>query len=944
MKTLGYVVIAFALSFSTPAFAVTMDRETHDALISQLQEVRENLKPSDVSYVPTSLRLADLLADRARLTEVQVGDGKPANPAEVKSDRLKAIALIDSVNTSLNSEQKGKAHLQKAQLLQLTGQDEQSIQMLNVVRQESPRTEEYWVATDLLADLYFSKAEYAKSQKFYEELNRSSKRAPFHEYRLAWCDLNQGREAKAVSRMENLLAGKIDEGLRKEATRDLVIFYARRPYSPNNIVKIKKYSSQSSSDVSENLRVYGEELKRLGKKKESANVFVTYLGSADKKEDTLDSQADLFENLVDVGRRSEALKVLEKIVSVPCKDSCADVQHKIHRTLHNWAAEEKDRPSANLMQAFSLYSRQTPIDGNALLLGIKTAQEGNRHREALSLLATLIAQSKDPQAIETALKAQIASAEKSKDAAARENAYRSYIQRGQDASIKQQSTVALINVLAERKNYAEAETIALQALNQKQNKEIGDLLLEIYSKSGQFEKSRALALRLSKGDGNSDYYKEYKRLSLLVVKKNIDTEKATATDLATLRELAQKSHNPAEQFRILNDAFLVALHLQDFVALKQIGDQLVSTASRLGSKEKQLAYEKRMYVADLELDFATSLRFERMMNKKQSGEQFRMALKSRLSGHPDMNLERKILTQGGSTMEQKMWVLEQQVIDSSRPLDLLKKYKNVARSSRDFHSRLSLMALGRSNPQQVQKYVLSNSSLRGTFIDALMRRRLVLSDMDRDFKRLSRKKISTASMPAFDRSLNEYLDGLNRFERHYTAGNDAVIQLAAKSDFLVLNRKLQSDLAAAQNRLKVPTKIKIAFSKGLSTQLTVLANKIANGERDLSTEWQQQQMDKSLDTVLKTANQLQKRAVSEEIALWRSFSQAPLQEKWAQLLRNIGESSVGSNKAQLSGLYGELKKNPFRRELVKKLAQEEEARGNHLVATFLSERERIGGL
>lgn len=943
MKNLAVILVI--ISAVMTAQAVTLDRETHDALIGQLQEVRQNLKPQDVSYIPTTLRLADLLSDRARLLEMQSGDGQVNNENQIKADRTSAIGLISQIEKSLGPEQKSKVDLQKAQLFQMIGREQAAIQLLQNVRRDTSRvkTDEYWTATDLLADLAFSKGEFPKALAFYQELRKANRSVDFADYRIAWCELNLGREAQAVTRMESVLSrAKLDEGLRKEATHDLVIFYARRPFNKKTIEKIQAYSARSQSDAKENLRSYADELKRLGKKKESATVFVSYLSTTDATDSTLDAKADLFENLVDIGRTKQALNILDDIVQVPCKEMCADVQNKIHRTLHNWAAEQKLKPSADLMKAFAIYSKQRPLDNNALLLGIKTAQEGNKHREAMALLTVLIKETTDAKVLETALKAQIASAEKTKDAALREQAYRDYIARGTDQNIKNQATTELVRALAERKNYVEAEKVALAELNRKESNEVADILLATYQKSKQIEKQRDLSLRLAKGNANSVYFKEYKRATLVYVKERIDTNKADASDLKLLIEIAERTNNPLEQYRVLTDAYLVALDIQDFSNMKISADRLVVVAKKLGKKEQRLAYEKRIYVADLELDFATSLKFEKLMGSNSSN--FRMALKSRLGGQPDLALEKRILT-SSATVEQKMWILEQQIINGADPIKTLSKNKTIVAKSKELHSRLVLMALARSNPKDVQRYVEGTPSLRGSFVDITMKRRKALKAMQSEFQRLGSMKIPMNSMPAFDRKLNQFVEGLHGFEVRYVSGGaDATLNLIAKTNWLVLNKKLINDLTAATTQLAVPKRIKDAFNRGLTAQLGMLKQKVAATEASLDSQWSAQQIEQSFEKVLAVAHPLQKRAVIEEIALWKSATQAPLNQKWALILKNIDQRSDSSSHSKLAQLYGELKKNPFKRDLVKQLAQAEEARGNHLVAAFLSERSRIGGI
>ncbi|PWU19115.1 MAG: hypothetical protein C5B49_06250 [Bdellovibrio sp.] len=955
------LVLALSLALLSPVLlapvlpapiclAVTMDRETHDALIRELESVRENLKKDDVSFVPSTLRLADLLADRSRLIYLT----NTSDP-QILGDRMRAIDLISSVEGRLPADQKAKVDLQKAQLYQLVGSEDKSMEILLSIRREAKgsKTDEYWAATDLLADVEFSHGQFAKARSYYEEINASEKKNDFANYRIAWCDLNQGHEERAVSRMETLLEKqKLEEGLRKEATRDLVLFYARLPFKPRNIDKIKKYSSRSQSDAQENLRVYGEELKRLGRKKESATVLLQYMNITHGAKGDLVAQANLFENLIDINRYQDAVSLLGKIVAASCNESvggdaatgnCADVQNTIHRSLRGWAAAETNHPSHQLFKAFEVYSRQRPVDEAALLFGVKVAQDNENHREALVILAALTAEAKDPKILETALGAQILSAEKAKDLARQEPAYRDYLRRGTDEKIKTQVLTALVRVLIERKNFVEAENLTVSCLQKKFDRETGDLLLEVYKRSHQVEKERELALRLSQGRLDSDYFQQYKRLSADVVKTRIEQNKASHEDLALLIELAQKSQNPSEKFHTLNDAYLVALQLRDIAGLKRVGDQLVELAPRLASAERRLAYEKRMFVADLELDFAGSLKFEKMIDGNENV--FRKVLKARLAHRPDRPAEREIMRESRFSDEQKMWVLEQQVVEDANPLLALSQAESFLSRHKEQHSRLVLTALGRTAPWRVEDYVLHHQGLRGSFVDVMMRRRVALREMNKDIHHLLRSHVGGTTVASFGRSLEQSGQGLLNFSNRFISGtNDVVIVMIAKSNLIKVQKKLMQDLLAARGRLRVSRQHRIAFEQTLRKEILTMNQQVTQLNSDIQIQWEKENIETSFDQVLQISHPLQKRALAEEISFWRSFSQDPLQGRWAQVLRHLRPSDEGGAE-NISSLFNSIRHHPFEKEYAQRLIRAEESRGNHLMAAFISDRSRsMGGV
>lgn len=945
LRLIKAAVLMFGMLGGFSSKAIVLDLETHDALIMKLSEVKSNLSVNDGSYVPTTLRIADLLADRARIMDMNSMEKTQSLSPQAKTDREQAVQLISSVENKTEGETKNRALLQKAQLLQLLGKIEQAKSILLSIRaKDKAKSDEYWTATDMLADQSFARGDFKNANVLYSEIQRSPKSSDYISYRLAWCDLNLNREAQAVSQMENLLNKKtLDAGLRKEAARDLAVFFARRPFTATSVDKIKHYSANSKEETEGNLKLYSEELKRLGKKRESAIVLLQYMKIANKGDESQVARAELFETYVHIQQFNEANQVLTKIASESCGEQCKDVQHKIHRTLRGWATEEGKKPSQALLISFQIYSQVKPLDTGALLFGIKIAQDAEQHRASLGLLAILIKNTSDKQILESALKAQIASAEKTKDSNLKEQAYRTYLDRGQDAGLKKEIVGELIATMIQNKKFDDAESFALRNFSSPQkDKDIGEQLLEIYRKSNQTEKERLFSLKMAGNDTGNEYFRNYKRLSLQITKAKMDQGKAGSSELALLMELSSSKQSDKERFQILSDAFLVALKIEDFKNLKFVADQMVALSSKLGEMEKHMAFEKRMLVADLELDFGKSLYFDRKLSgkSKDPAKLFRLAVKARLSGSPDRKLESQILASSAYNNQQRVWVLENQITTSSNPIALLRQNSWVTRS-KETHSRLVLMAMAKSPLSKVKAYVSDNRSLRGSLVDLLLSRRESINEMKRFVAQTLNKSLRYGSLNSFASSLETQINGIKRFEKQFIARNgDTVEVMIAQGYFMLLNMKLSDQLEKAKTQLRVSSAQKQALNAQIDIQINNLKGKISNTETQISSLWDSSQVEKDFEQVLGLSHPLQRDAIVGEIEAWRDVSSGTLQGKWNRIIRASGSAKSDLMRdSSVESLYSSIRRNPFQSDKARELAKKEEARGNALISIYLNQRE-----
>lgn len=938
--------LSIGLLYGLNAVAVTLDVETHDVLIGKLAEVRQNLTRKDSSFVPTSLRLADLLSDRARLKDMDSMTKTGEMAKDSKADRLQAIQMIEESLSILKKTdiQSIRANLQRAQLFQLVDQPKKAEDILVQIRKTNKKTDEYWTATDLLADLNFSLGRFDVAEKMYGEIQKSPKKNQFSQYRLAWCALHLGREQEAVKKLDALLSSSgLEDGLRTEASRDMAIFQARLPFKQSSIQKIQRLSGNDVEVQRSNLKLYGEELKRLGQKKESALVFLTYLQLKNpNQEETQITQTELFENLVHIQKNREALDVLQKIAQGKCEDKCADVQNRIHKTLRNWAALEAKNASPELLRAFAIFAQMEPFEQNALLFGIKVAQDANKHQVSVELLNLLIAKTRDAQVLENALQAHIQSAEKTKNKESQLAAYDLYLSRGKDSKLKNEVAVIRVQTLIAMGRHKDAETSAESLYRSSKDKEMGEMLLGIYQKSKQTEKERLLSLDLSKGNRQTEYFRNYKRLSLQLAKTRLDANMADSSDYDLLVDLSNGG-SKEEKYKILSDAYLVALKIEDFERLKKTSILLLDASRGLNAKEKSLALEKRMFVADLELDFKTSAQLERQNQKGYSAaNSFRLILKSRLAGTPDLALERKLLNDRRANLEQRIWILQNQLIGSQKPFALLRENSDLLRSRRELNARFALMAMANSRESEARSYLRDNAPLKRTLFGLLLERRDNLVEMTKMYRTALNTRIQFGSIKSFNRTLDERMLAMNRFEKRYAKGNrDQVLGMIAHGYMSGLHLTLAKDLEQAARQVSVPASLRKEFAQQLNHKAEELRTSVARAEGDMEKIWEQSGFEKEMAQVFEKAHPLQRKALLSEIALWKGQSYGVIQKSWSRLER----AHTREDQTSLASLYQKVQKNPFRSELSKELARAEDDRGNHLLSAFISQRDRqLGGI
>jgi hypothetical protein len=556
-------------------------------------------------------------------------------------------------------------------------------------------------------------------------------------------------------------------------------------------------------------------------------------------------------------------------------------------------------------------------------------------------LNELIAQTKNSEVLESALRAQISSSFQSKNPQHQEAALKNYLNKGSDLGLKSKAQIDYVQFLTDQKRLPEAESFAQQIYNQSSDKLIAEQLLIIYNKTGQIEKEKQLNLKLADGKAESRHFKNYKKITLSQIQTKIESSKADRADLQTLVQIADSSQSPSEKFKILNDAFLIAIKERDFSNLKEIALKLSTLAPKLARKERDLALEKRILVADLELDFKNSLFFEKQLSSATSPAlDFKIAIKSRLAGTPNLKLENQILNSSRFSNEQRLWILEQQLVSSTKPIKLLNIYSAILKDE-ESKSRLFLLCLRGDNTREANIFLRKNPSLYSSFAGGLLLRKHKIEQLATSFKTLGKTRAQRSSLQSFSQSLKQAVSQQVRFEnRIQSESRDPVIFSVGLSFIQELRIFLKSDLEKAKKELKVSESIRKQFISRLDSEIQTLDQKINQTNQWILKLWATNEIKSEFASVVLRSSIPQRQAIATQVSHWRNQSLGTSKELISELL-GIARNPL----TDLASDYGSLKRNPFDVGTAQRLAKEEQIRGNYLVSEFLTARNnRLEGI
>lgn len=406
MKIMMTLLIPFLLLLDA-APVRAMDADTRDQVIQRLERILSQMNTGERAWIGTNLRLADLLAERARQRFiVETEEGCDACKGS-RVDRRKAVDLYENVLKRPSGYDEGVILLQLAHLYEQGGEDKKSEALFKkVLGAKAGRYSSELVdrARTSLADMYFLRGRNKEALKLYQEA--LSKKTTAHRglirYRIAWSQFHLGQLSKATTTLERLARDRsaltrlgtegpsYDEGFHNDVVRDLAIFYSRRPIQRKDVQRYQQLSPKSSR--ASNLQHFGEEADRIGQKAAAEWIYQAYLQQPDlTPEQQLEALIRLAQIKYDRGQgtasTAEFALAAKRMKAFRCEseEQCEKLQKRMKYYVTELHRSRKTNVSIEVAKAYFIYSQTFPSDLEMSIRGAQVAMDLKEYTMAVNL-------------------------------------------------------------------------------------------------------------------------------------------------------------------------------------------------------------------------------------------------------------------------------------------------------------------------------------------------------------------------------------------------------------------------------------------------------------------------------------------------------------------------------------------------------------------------------
>ncbi len=974
MKSL---LLSLILSTGVSALADKMDLSEHDLVIQKLESVLTSVSDKPETLRGIEMRLGDLYSERARIKAVEEGNKNCEKCVGSKDDRAKAIGYYDSAFNGATGEQQTKILLQKAHLFQINGDFNKSESVYEEIIKRGEKITDKQLFGEALAgrgEANYRKGEFLKAKNDFEKALKFpiSKRS-FIRYRLSWCLLNEGKAQQAKTILIGILTGedKIDLSFRKDLSRDLATFLARGTISNSGIDELL---NNSPDDVKKsNLFYMGAEADRLSNAAGSLLVWKRYteLGNVTPLE-ALEIKIRVTQTRLDQGFKKEALELMADATATwkkqGCKeaDTCEELRLRLRNFVLTWNKKEKINPSPEVLTAYGIYVGLFDQDYEMIYWSAQLARSKNQLPLALKYyrqsgdvtFARLTEKNLDAEVIkaiqkikEGSLLSEIEIAESLKDLNSKELSYNRYLKMNSNGAKVFEVRYQLAHVYSEK------------GLNKKAAESFYDLALDKNGKPDDLRvKSADLALDslalLKDNETLEQWAVQFaglfpaKKLEYLGIARKASVNQAVsiaqdthASDAQLRKALEKLKAAPLqgatleEKVLILKNQIVVAEKLKD-IALVSIASSGLLHLPKLSKEDKEFALSRKVWVAELRLDFKDAFKTAKTMEMKDlkaDQKALRLALLSELSGqNPTSYYEQALhLTK---EREKRSLIIAKITKLSKNPWRTMDQ--NFAEISKTPHvlAPLTLEVFARSQDYQKLEHVLKIPSVRSTPAGQTLSRYTFLKSFTGFETKISSHRLLSGSDQTLNRTLTERLKLLNEADRwanQAIQSNDWTLQI------LTLNRVAKENNRLFENLTKLPTprSLKKAEREQYQTLLLQKAQpfqqKTQSVETKLATLWNQSGVINQMVSIIAKSSSEIRSLLAQEIS--RLLKVSP-DDKKSSLQSLLADAHKHRDHSDLREATADLKQNPFDESRITRLKNLEDTDGSPAMSTFLEAR------
>lgn len=743
MKTRNFLLILLmVLSFR--AHAEKMDSETQNMVIDRLDRIISQMEKKDSSWIPSNIRLADLLAERARLRFMNEVEANCEGCKGSIDDRKRALSIYESVLKGSDQAMKGNIYFQMGHLYQIAGEPKKAGKLFrtvlsgkaNVYKEETVRR-----ARTSLADLEFEQGNYKESIKHYEIALKDPKTANrgLILYRKAWCEFNLGRLSAGIRTLEKLAASPdllvketengtvADTGFQGDVLRDLATFYSRRKVTSREIEKFQKLVPQEQRK--EILFFFANEISRVGQKRAAADIYKEYLKTPGlTKEEQLEVMVLLAQTEYDKDGSTQSIEsfaiAADAYRKMNCKNEdpkCQELQKQMKHYVTELHRSKKIDPDKNVMKAYEIYAQTFPADAEMTMRGAAVADQLKKPEVSAGFFHQAANTAQTPEMKETALLGEISAAEKTHDPVLREKAYAHYLALNPQGEKSFEVRYQLAHLSYEKKNYGKAagqfKELALDTKGQASlRKSSADLALDslaIEKRDADIEKW-SLEFAAAFPNDKAEFERISRKAGMNQVVQITNNKKSSNGDLEKALEKLQQTNlataTPTERILHFKNMLLLAERVDNEKALR------VAVAGLLGikalqAKDREDTLARAVGYYERKLDFKTAYSFAVKMkfaNMRKSEKDLRLGTLADLANLSSANRHYRMALSGGVSRTAEASIRQRLILLARNPGRELQKHANALLKSPAVLNETILLVYSKEGPNKNLRSIVNS--------------------------------------------------------------------------------------------------------------------------------------------------------------------------------------------------------------------------------------------
>ncbi len=822
----------FALSLPISALGVDLDSKTRDLLIVKFERVLSHLAPKAPAYTSIALRLADLLAERARQTSIkELAEGCTTCRSGLQ-DRQKALKIYENIVQKVSAEQQGKIFFQIGHLREILGDKPAAIKgYKDLIATSSSKT---LVAEThaALGELFYKDRKYASAKPHFKKaLKMGIEQVGLANYRLAWCDYNTGAIQLGTDRLINMLKNpklltrtgssgvvSVDPQFQEEISRDLATFLAKQGPSDANIDILYQYSPESTK--LSNLSYLANELERLGRHKRSIDVWLRAQALQPDPKLRLEGHVRLSQLFVNAGDIDSAMKEMERAVelwgSTDCTEiSCSELKSRLRKLVLDWHRANKTTPSVAILDAYSTYLSRFSKDTEMRYWAAGLAKDLKLSKRSMDLFQDValaqvkdISKSKAKNLLEDALLNQIEVAELSKDKGMLQVAYNRYLDQSLKKSRLLEVRYQKAKLIYDSENYEQAarelKNVALMTVTSQDVKGVrmqaADLALDALVLLKDDKKIELWAMEFAKifPSKSAEYTQMSRRSVLNQTALLANTNALEAWNVLLRTDLSDAKDE--EKIIYYKNKVLLAEKLKKFSEERNAVQALLNIKT-LTPKDRRFALSRRSWLAELVLDFTEAyettkkLKLEEMSVDKRI---LRLAMFAELAGKDYKKYYRDFLKFSGDS-EQSVIVAARLVREVDNKQKALLKYKKNIIKNPELYMTIQLEVFIEDKNLKPIRDALKDSKLAKTAVGKILQREVYFTDLHVVKKKVAEHAIRSNSQKILASDLKKRIQLFEKLEKktqEALESSDWMSQIVALSMTQTEAQRLYNDILA----------------------------------------------------------------------------------------------------------------------------------------------------